>query len=203
MSTTPIWTIEGIRAALQAKKISARELAGEFYARIDRRNAELNAYLTLSPERAYAQADRVDAAIARGENCRRWRVFPSPSRMSSARAASAPPARQKFLKTMCLPTTRQPSSGWKRRAPFSLARPTATNSRWAARMKTPPTGRCVILSRPIAFPEARAADRRRLWPRAWPWQVSEPIPAARFASLARSAGFPDLCRRMAASPATA
>ncbi len=31
------------------------------------RNAELNAFLTLSPERAYAQADRIDAAIARGE----------------------------------------------------------------------------------------------------------------------------------------
>jgi aspartyl-tRNA(Asn)/glutamyl-tRNA(Gln) amidotransferase subunit A len=57
-----------VRAALQAKKLSARELAGEFYARIDRRNAELNAYLTLSPERAYAQADRVDAAIARGDD---------------------------------------------------------------------------------------------------------------------------------------
>jgi aspartyl-tRNA(Asn)/glutamyl-tRNA(Gln) amidotransferase subunit A len=56
-----------VRAALQSKKLSARELAGEFYARIDRRNTELNAYLTLSPERAYAQADRVDSGIARGE----------------------------------------------------------------------------------------------------------------------------------------
>jgi aspartyl-tRNA(Asn)/glutamyl-tRNA(Gln) amidotransferase subunit A len=56
-----------VRAALQSKKLSARELTGEFYARIDRRNAELNTYLTLSRERAYAQADRVDAGIARGE----------------------------------------------------------------------------------------------------------------------------------------
>jgi aspartyl-tRNA(Asn)/glutamyl-tRNA(Gln) amidotransferase subunit A len=66
MSASPTWTIAGVRAALQARKISARELAGEFYARIERRNPELNAYLTLSPDRAYAQADRVDAAIARG-----------------------------------------------------------------------------------------------------------------------------------------
>ena len=51
----------------QAKRISARELAAEFYARIDSRNAELNAFLTLSPERAYAQAERIDAAIAHGE----------------------------------------------------------------------------------------------------------------------------------------
>ena len=67
MSATTTWTIAGVRAALQSKKLSARELTGEFYARIDRRNAELNTYLTLSRERAYAQADRVDAGIARGE----------------------------------------------------------------------------------------------------------------------------------------
>jgi aspartyl-tRNA(Asn)/glutamyl-tRNA(Gln) amidotransferase subunit A len=66
MSAAP-WTIAGIHAALQAKKISAREIASGFYAEIDRRNPELNAYLTLSPERAYSQADRVDAAVARGE----------------------------------------------------------------------------------------------------------------------------------------
>jgi len=67
VSASAPWTIAGVRSALEAKKISARELAAEFYARIDRRNAELNAFLTLSPERAYAQAGRIDAAIARGE----------------------------------------------------------------------------------------------------------------------------------------
>jgi aspartyl-tRNA(Asn)/glutamyl-tRNA(Gln) amidotransferase subunit A len=67
MSMDAAWSVFGIRAALGAKKISARELAGEFYARIKKRNPELNAYLTLSPERAYAQADRVDAGISRGD----------------------------------------------------------------------------------------------------------------------------------------
>ncbi|MGD1212674.1 MAG: Asp-tRNA(Asn)/Glu-tRNA(Gln) amidotransferase subunit GatA [Candidatus Acidiferrales bacterium] len=67
MSAPTAWTVAGVRAALQAKKVSARELAAEFYGRIDRRNGELNAFLTLSPERAYAQADRIDAAIARGQ----------------------------------------------------------------------------------------------------------------------------------------
>jgi aspartyl-tRNA(Asn)/glutamyl-tRNA(Gln) amidotransferase subunit A len=67
VSAATSWTIAGVRAALEAKKISARELAADFYTRIDGRNAELNAFLTLSPERAYAQADRIDAAIARGE----------------------------------------------------------------------------------------------------------------------------------------
>jgi aspartyl-tRNA(Asn)/glutamyl-tRNA(Gln) amidotransferase subunit A len=67
MSAPAAWTVAGVRAALQAKKVSARELAAEFYGRIDRRNAELNAFLTLSPDRAYEQADRIDAAVARGE----------------------------------------------------------------------------------------------------------------------------------------
>ena len=67
MSSAAPWTVAGVRAALTAKKISARELAADFFSRIDRGNAPLNAYLTLSPDRAYAQADRMDAAIARGE----------------------------------------------------------------------------------------------------------------------------------------
>jgi aspartyl-tRNA(Asn)/glutamyl-tRNA(Gln) amidotransferase subunit A len=67
VSESVSWTIPAVQSALKAKKISARELAAEFYGRIDRRNPELNAYLTVSPERAYAQADRVDAAVARGD----------------------------------------------------------------------------------------------------------------------------------------
>lgn len=63
---TTTWTIPAVRAALGARKISARELVSEFYARIEQRNPELNVYLALSPERAYAQADRIDAAIAEG-----------------------------------------------------------------------------------------------------------------------------------------
>jgi aspartyl-tRNA(Asn)/glutamyl-tRNA(Gln) amidotransferase subunit A len=60
------WTIDGVREALTAKKVSARELAAEHYKRIAARNPELNAFLELSEERAYAQADRVDALVAAG-----------------------------------------------------------------------------------------------------------------------------------------
>jgi len=63
---TANWTIDGVREALAARKVSARELVGEFYRRITARNPELNAYLALSPERAYAQADKVDALVATG-----------------------------------------------------------------------------------------------------------------------------------------
>jgi len=65
MTTT--WTIDGVKQALAAKKISARELTAEFYQRIEARNPELNAYLALSPERAYAQADKMDALITEGK----------------------------------------------------------------------------------------------------------------------------------------
>jgi aspartyl-tRNA(Asn)/glutamyl-tRNA(Gln) amidotransferase subunit A len=67
VTATTSWTIPEVRAALDARKISARELVKEFYTRIDQRNPELNVYLALSPERAYAQADRIDAAIASGD----------------------------------------------------------------------------------------------------------------------------------------
>jgi len=61
------WTVASIRTELERKAISARELTSEFYSRIKKRNLELNAFLTLSPERAYAQADRIDGLRDRGE----------------------------------------------------------------------------------------------------------------------------------------
>src|SRR5690348_18099085 len=60
-------SIGSIRKALEARRLSARELTQEFYSRIDKRNPDLNAYLALSPERAFAQADRVDAMVSRGD----------------------------------------------------------------------------------------------------------------------------------------
>jgi aspartyl-tRNA(Asn)/glutamyl-tRNA(Gln) amidotransferase subunit A len=64
---TTHWTIDSAREAIATKKISARELAGGYYKRIAARNPELNAYLALAPERAYAQADRIDALVAAGK----------------------------------------------------------------------------------------------------------------------------------------
>lgn len=67
MTAANHWSIGSIRKALEARQLSARELTQEFYSRIDKRNPELNAYLALSPERAFAQADRVDAMVSRGD----------------------------------------------------------------------------------------------------------------------------------------
>jgi hypothetical protein len=67
MSTAASWTISAVRDALRTKEISARELTKDFFARIENRNRELNAFLSLSIDRAYAQADRIDAMIANGD----------------------------------------------------------------------------------------------------------------------------------------
>src|SRR6516162_10695075 len=60
-------TIASARDAIAARQISARELAADYFKRIAAHNGELNAYLTLSDERAYRQADRVDAMVAEGK----------------------------------------------------------------------------------------------------------------------------------------
>jgi aspartyl-tRNA(Asn)/glutamyl-tRNA(Gln) amidotransferase subunit A len=62
------WTVESVREALAARKISAREIAAEYYKRVAAHNAEINGYLTLCEKRAYAQADRVDALVAGGKS---------------------------------------------------------------------------------------------------------------------------------------
>src|ERR1700681_4808667 len=61
-------TIAAVQDALKAKKVSARDLAVDYYKRIEARTPELNAYLTLSQDRAARQADRVDALVAAGKS---------------------------------------------------------------------------------------------------------------------------------------
>jgi len=67
MSASTRWTVPAIREALQTKKASAREIYSDFIGRIEKHNSQWNAFLTLSPDRGLAQADRIDAVIARGE----------------------------------------------------------------------------------------------------------------------------------------
>ena len=60
-------TIREIQAGLRGKTFSARELTLEALEHAARENPATNAYLHFSPERALAAADRVDHAIAGGE----------------------------------------------------------------------------------------------------------------------------------------
>jgi aspartyl-tRNA(Asn)/glutamyl-tRNA(Gln) amidotransferase subunit A len=76
MSAASRWTIPAVRDALQTKKASAREIYSDYIKRIEKHNPEWNAFLTLSQERGLAQAERIDAAIARGENLPRLAGVP-------------------------------------------------------------------------------------------------------------------------------
>jgi aspartyl-tRNA(Asn)/glutamyl-tRNA(Gln) amidotransferase subunit A len=76
MSAPANWTISSVRDALTAKKISARELTDDYFARIERNNSELNAFLTLSKDRAYKQATTVDNLVAKGSSLPRLAGVP-------------------------------------------------------------------------------------------------------------------------------
>ena len=139
-------SITSTRDAIAEKKVSARELARDYFKRIAARNGELNAYLTLSEERAYRQADRVDATVAQGK--------PLPP------MAGVPIAVKDVISTRGIRTTCGSKILSNYIPPSSSAKPIATNSQWAARTKTPPTVRCRIRPPPAVCPVARAADRQ-------------------------------------------
>jgi len=60
-------TAAAIGRGLRAKQFSSVEVAKHFLERIDRSNPSLNAFITVTPERALADARRADERIARGE----------------------------------------------------------------------------------------------------------------------------------------
>jgi aspartyl-tRNA(Asn)/glutamyl-tRNA(Gln) amidotransferase subunit A len=60
-------TIDSARAAIQEGKTTATALANAFYAKIEKDDPPIGAFLTLSKERALQQAERMDALAAKGE----------------------------------------------------------------------------------------------------------------------------------------
>src|SRR5271166_5103527 len=59
--------IESVRSAVVEHRTTAAAFAEEFYARIKKEDAEIGAFLTLSEDRAFAQAARIDKMAAAGE----------------------------------------------------------------------------------------------------------------------------------------
>jgi aspartyl-tRNA(Asn)/glutamyl-tRNA(Gln) amidotransferase subunit A len=60
-------TMAALRAEIAAGRQKAAELAASYYERIERKNPRLNVYLSLTRERAMAQAERIDALAAKGD----------------------------------------------------------------------------------------------------------------------------------------
>ena len=67
---TDLWRLSAtdLAARIRAKKVSATEAAKDGLARLDAVNPKLNAVIDHRPEETLAEAARIDAAIARGED---------------------------------------------------------------------------------------------------------------------------------------
>ena len=60
-------TIDAVRSAIQKRQITALACAEAHYARIQKEDGQVGAFLTLSKQRALEQADRIDRMAAEGE----------------------------------------------------------------------------------------------------------------------------------------
>ena len=60
-------TLAALRDEIATGRTKAADLANEYYARIERKNPRLNVYLSLTKERALAQAARVDDLVKKGD----------------------------------------------------------------------------------------------------------------------------------------
>ncbi|CAG9216350.1 Amidase [Paraburkholderia tropica] len=67
---TELWRLSATELAkrIRSREVSAREAATDALARLDAVNPLINAVVAHDPARVYEQADRIDAAIARGED---------------------------------------------------------------------------------------------------------------------------------------
>ncbi len=61
-------TLSELREGIASGRLKATDLATSYYARIEHVNPSLNVYLSLTKERALAQATKVDAAAAKGDS---------------------------------------------------------------------------------------------------------------------------------------
>lgn len=66
-SETKEHTIESVRSAVAERGTTAAAIIEEFYARIKTEDAQIGAFLTLSEDRARAQAGRIDKMVAEGK----------------------------------------------------------------------------------------------------------------------------------------
>jgi aspartyl-tRNA(Asn)/glutamyl-tRNA(Gln) amidotransferase subunit A len=59
-------TAHEIRDKLRKREISVKEVLDDTYSRVDSVESKINSYITLTREKAYAAAEKIDKAINRG-----------------------------------------------------------------------------------------------------------------------------------------
>src|SRR5258706_15131093 len=62
-----VLTVASTRTAVEQREVTGTSLAEGFFAKIEAEDKKINAYLTVSKERALAQAARIDAMADKGE----------------------------------------------------------------------------------------------------------------------------------------
>src|SRR5215472_2869906 len=62
-----VLTVDAARTAVLERQTKAESLVAEFYKQIETRDQRIGAYLTLCKERAYRQAERIDALADKGD----------------------------------------------------------------------------------------------------------------------------------------
>ncbi len=60
-------SVAALRADLSEGRVKAADLASEYYERIEKKDPRLNVFLNLTKERAFAQAERIDALATKGD----------------------------------------------------------------------------------------------------------------------------------------
>src|SRR5580658_6578897 len=180
MQTTH-FSIDAARSAIQERSTTALALAEKHYARIQKDDGQIGAYLTLCKERALEQADRIDRMAAEGK--------PLPP------LGGVPVAIKDVMSTRGVRTTAGSKSLGHYIPPYDCTavartfseRPTATSLPWARRMRTRHLARCAILVTWAACREDLRAVRRRRSQRTWLWSLSGRIREARSGNRPRSA----------------
>jgi Asp-tRNA(Asn)/Glu-tRNA(Gln) amidotransferase A subunit family amidase len=117
---------------IRAREVSVTEVVQAHLAQIDRINPKVNAVVTLTAERALAEAREKDAALARGETAGPLFGLPVAHK-------DLVPTRG-IRTTTSLTRTRSSSSACTRPAPLPLARPTRRSSGRARRRSTRSSG---------------------------------------------------------------
>ena len=155
-----------ISAQVRSRERSAVEIAQGALADIEDRDREINAFTFVLHERALADARRVDAQIAAGQDQDRTPASRSPSRTSSTSRArprapaprSAPMTHQRPATPLCSRRSEMPALCWSGSWPW-MSTPTASSP--TTRTSAP----AVTRTTPLAPPVAPRAGRVRRWPR--------------------------------------
>ena len=175
-------TTAEVAETIQKKEISSREAVDYFLARVESLDKTINSVVTIDAERARAEADAADAALARGEGQGALHGVPMTIKDSyqtkGMRTTSGAPELKDFIPEedawpVALPGCAQPG-------PLSTARPIYRSTLVTCKAITRFLARPIIRTIRRARRAARPAAREPPWPVALRRSSSGAISAVRF-----------------------